>query len=149
MTGTTGTPTGSTPDVPPAIPNDAEEEAIRDVFRAVSKAWAAGDPAAFSAWYTPEASVILPGTHLAGRDEIGSTMAAAFAGPLHGSRRIHDVRAVRFIADGVALVHTSSATVPAEQDEPAPGRRETVTWVLARRDGSWQIEAYHSSPAGT
>lgn len=154
MTSTTRRPAGTPAEAPagaaaPATaPAGAEEAAIRDVFRAVSQAWAEGDSAAFTSWYAPEASVILPGTELIGREQIGGTMAGAFAGPLHGTRRIHDVRAVRLITDGVALVRTSSATLPAGQDEPAPEQRETVTWVLARHDGRWLIEAYHSGAAG-
>ncbi|NUP36100.1 MAG: SgcJ/EcaC family oxidoreductase [Streptomyces sp.] len=136
MTTTTGAPAGSA------------HAAIHEVFRATSAAWAAGDAAAFSAWYAPEASVLLPGLRLAGREEIGTAMARAFAGPLHGTRRVHDIASVRLIADEVALVHTASATVAAGQDEPADDQRERVTWVLARMSGRWLIEAYHSSPAG-
>lgn len=125
------------------------EPAVREVFREVSRAWAAGDASAFTAWYAPEASVVLPGRLLAGEEEIRTTMAGAFAGPLRGTRRVHDIERIRLVAPTVALVHTSSATVPAGQDEPAPEQRERVTWVLAGHGGRWLIEASHSSgPAG-
>lgn len=123
------------------------ESAVREVFREVSRAWAAGDAAAFTAWYAPEASVVLPGYHLAGEEAIWTTMAGAFTGPLHGTRRVHDIEHIRLLCPDVALVHTSSATLRDGQSEPAPEQREKVTWVLARHHGRWLIEAYHSSPA--
>lgn len=125
------------------------ESTVREVFREVSRAWAAGDAAAFTSWYAPEASVVLPGFHLAGEESIRTTMAGAFAGPLHGTRRVHDIERIRLVTPDVALVHTSSATVQEGQLEPGPEQRETVTWVLAKHSGRWLIEAYHSSPAGS
>jgi uncharacterized protein (TIGR02246 family) len=132
---------------PAAEAADRHDSAVREVFREVSRAWAAGDASAFTAWYAPEAWVALPGSRLLGEEEIRTTMAGAFAGPLRGTRRVHDIERVRLIGEDVALVHTSSATVPSGRPEPEPGQREQVTWVLARRDGRWLIEAYHSSPA--
>jgi len=93
--------------------------------------------------------VVLPGSRLEGEEEIRTTMAGAFAGPLHGTRRIHEIERIRLIAPDVALVHTRSATVTAEQDGAGAGQRETVTWVLARHDGRWLIEAHHSGTAGS
>jgi hypothetical protein len=53
---------------------------------------------------------------------------------------------IRFPGGGTAGVISSSATVfPAEAKPPASGG-ERATWVLARRDGRWLIEAYHSCP---
>lgn len=116
--------------------------AIHALFRAVSEAWEAGDAAAFGRWYAEDATVQLPGTRLSGREEITRTMGAAFAGPLHGTRRLHTVESIRLITPDVALVHTLSATVPPESP------RETVTWVLTLHSESWRIEAYHSTPPG-
>ncbi|CAG7600423.1 SgcJ/EcaC family oxidoreductase [Actinacidiphila bryophytorum] len=135
----------SSPAAPAATDHDS---AVREVFREVSRAWAAGDATAFTAWYAPDASVVLPGYHLAGEEQIRSAMAGAFAGPLHGTRRVHDIERIRLVTPDVALVHTSSATVQDGQYAPAAEEREAVTWVLARHAGRWLIEAYHSSPAG-
>jgi uncharacterized protein (TIGR02246 family) len=130
-----------------STPGTADDTAIRDVFRAATDAWAAGDGAAFAARYAPDATVLLPGTRLAGRAQIEATMSAAFTDALRGTRRVHDVRSVRLVTPDVALVHTVSATLGPGQSEPAPDQREAVTWVLARHAGEWLVEAYHSSPA--
>ncbi|MFG1808876.1 SgcJ/EcaC family oxidoreductase [Streptomyces sp. NPDC049040] len=132
---------------PQAAAQHEHDRAVREVFRGMTRAWEAGDAAAFTAWYAPEAWVILPGRRLEGEEEIGTVMAGAFAGSLHGTRRNHEIERIRLISPDVALVRTRSATVTAEQDEAGSGQHETVTWVLARRDGRWLIEANHIGPA--
>lgn len=120
------------------------EQAVLATFEATSKAWADGDAEAFVAWYADDASVILPGFSLDGRADINGSMAAAFAGPLNGSRRVHDARSMRFLGAGTVIVVTASETVfPGEDSAPAE-RRDLATWVLTRRDGQWLVRSYHS-----
>ncbi|WP_182879836.1 SgcJ/EcaC family oxidoreductase [Microbispora sp. H10949] len=124
----------------------AEERAVRALFAATSAAWSDGDGDAFAGRYAPDASVILPGVHLQGRDGIRSAMGAAFAGPLKGSRRVHTPESIRFLGPDVALVVTRSATAFAGEEEPPADRWELATWTLMRHGGEWLVEAYHSSP---
>ncbi|HJZ01945.1 MAG TPA: SgcJ/EcaC family oxidoreductase [Streptosporangiaceae bacterium] len=124
----------------------SQDAAIRAVFEQTSRAWADGDADAFAARYAPEATVIMPGRYLPGRDAIRTAMAAAFAGPLRGSRRIHRVQAIRFTDPGTAIVITDSITALPGEPEPPVQQHERVTWVLSRHDGHWLVEAYHSSP---
>jgi uncharacterized protein (TIGR02246 family) len=122
------------------------DTAVRAVFTEVSRAWADGDAEAFADWCADGASAVLPGVRLQDRDAIRSAMAAAFAGSLRGSRRIHEVRRIRFLGDGTAIALTDSATVfPGEAEVPSE-RREWATWVLARHGDRWLIEAYHGCP---
>ncbi|MFI7030968.1 SgcJ/EcaC family oxidoreductase [Microbispora rosea] len=132
-----------------AAAGPAEELAVRALFEATSAAWSDGDGGAFAGRYARDATVILPGVHLRGRDGIGSAMGAAFAGPLKDSRRVHRTESVRFPVPDVAVVITRSVTVFAGEAEPPADRWELATWTLVRRDGEWLVEAYHSSPAGT
>jgi uncharacterized protein (TIGR02246 family) len=122
------------------------DSAIRAVFDEVSSAWGDGDADAFTGWYADGATVILPGFYLPDKDAIRASMAAAFAGPLKGSRRIHQVQNIRHLGAGTAIVISDSATVFPGEAEPAAERRERATWVLSKRDGRWLIEAYHSCP---
>ena len=127
---------------------NSERDAVVATFEATSKAWAAGDADAFAAWYADDATVILPGFYLRGKGDVGASMAAAFGGPLKGSRRVHSVQSVRFPAPDAAIVVTRSATLfPGEEEAPAE-RRDLATWVLTRRDSQWSIESYHSCLAG-
>ena len=90
--------------------------------------------------------MILPGFYLPDKDAIRASMAAAFAGPLKGSRRIHQMQGIRHLGAGTAIVISNSATMFPGEAEPAAQRRERATWVLSRRDGRWLVEAYHSCP---
>ncbi len=124
----------------------SQEGAVRAVFDETSKAWAEGDADAFAARYAADATVILPGRYLPGREAIRTAMAAAFAGPLKNSRRIHRVQAVRFTHPSTAIVITDSITALPGDLEPPVQQHERATWVLSRRAGRWLIDAYHSSP---
>jgi uncharacterized protein (TIGR02246 family) len=122
-------------------------DAVVATFEATSKAWADGDASAFAAWYADDATVILPGFYLRGKNNVDASMAAAFAGPLRGSQRVHSVQSVRFLAPDTAIVVTRSATVFPGEDEAPAERRDLATWVLTRRDFQWSVESYHSCPA--
>lgn len=124
----------------------APDSAIRAVFREVASAWEDGDTDAFVAWYADDATAILPGFYLPGKDAIRTSMAEAFAGPLKGSRRMHRVRSIRHLGDGTAIVISDSTTVFPGAAGPGAERRERATWVLSRHDGRWLIEAYHGCP---
>ncbi len=120
---------------------------VRALFDATSGAWAAGDANAFVASYAENATVILPGVHLRGREDVRTSMGDAFAGPLKGSRRVHEVESTRFLGD-VAIVITRSVTLLPGETEPSAGRRELATWTLSKTEGRWLVEAYHSCEAG-
>ena len=130
----------------PVRPGADQEAAMRAVFDESSWAWADGDADAFAARYAADATVILPGLYLPGREAIRTAMAAAFAGPLKNSRRIHRVQAVRRTDPGTAIVITDSITALPGEPEPPVQQHERATWVLSRHDGRWLINAYHSSP---
>ena len=66
--------------------SDADQQAVLDVLARLYQAWEAGDAGTFVADYTEDASVIQPGVYEKDRGEIRTTIAAAFAGPLKGSR---------------------------------------------------------------
>lgn len=120
-------------------------DGVRDVVAAASRAWADNDVDAFASVYADEATAILPGFHLRGREGVHAAMADAFAGPLKGTRRVHDVRSVRLLDADTAVVISRSGTVPADAAEPETW--SMATWVLARRGGRWLVEAYHDCPA--
>ncbi|MDT7606705.1 MAG: hypothetical protein QOG96_1208 [Pseudonocardiales bacterium] len=81
-----------------------EDSAVRAVFGELSKAWATGDADAFAGWFTEEATAVLPGFYLSDKDPIRAGMSVAFAGPLRGSRRCHQVLSVRLLDAGTAIV---------------------------------------------
>ena len=124
----------------------AEETAIRSVLDGVYAAWAANDAETFVVDYAERATAQLPGTYLADREAVRACMEAVFAGPLRGSRAVHEVRAIRLVTPDVAIVIGRASVVMAGQTEPARETDSLDTWVLARHDGAWLVEAFQSSP---
>lgn len=119
---------------------------VRAVIDQVYQAWAENDADAFVVPYAQDATALLPGAYLAGREAIHASMKAAFAGPLLGSTPVHEVESIRYPRPDAAIVIGKSATIPAGQSEPMPASRGHDTWVLARNDGTWQVHAFHTSP---
>ncbi|MDQ6848691.1 MAG: SgcJ/EcaC family oxidoreductase [Actinomycetota bacterium] len=121
-----------------------DEAAVRTVLERLYGAWADHDANAFAARYTDDATVVMPGVHHRGKDEVRAYMAAAFAGPLAGSRAIDEPRSIRFLGSGAAVVVSEGGIVRAGQSESAVPVR--ATWVLSRQDGTWLVAAYHNCP---
>lgn len=127
--------------------SDADRQAVLDVLARLYQAWEAGDAATFVADYTDDASVIQPGVYEKDREEIRTAMAAAFAGPLNGSRATDHPVDVRFLTDDTAIVVSEGGIIFPRQDAVASERLVRATWVLVRRDDAWRIASYHNNPA--
>jgi len=127
--------------------SDAGRQAVLDVLARAYQAWEAGDAEAFVAGYTEDASVIQPGVYEKDRQEIRTNMAAAFAGPLSGSRVAARPVDVRFLTGDTAIVVSEDGIIFPGQDAVASERLVGATLVLGRRDGGWRIAPYHNSPA--
>src|SRR6202034_4207152 len=102
-----------------AAGSDTDRQAIRDVLASLYKAWEAGDAVAFVADYTDDATVVQPGVYKKDREEIRTTMAAAFAGPLSGSRATDHPSAIRFLTDDTAIVISEGGIIFPGQDAVA------------------------------
>ncbi len=135
------TNTNSTP-----IP-DKDDSAVRAVLQAVYVAWADNDANAFAALYVEDATVVQPGVYKKSRDDVRTSMAAAFAGPMKGSRAIDEPRNVRFLGDDVAVVISEAGILMAGETDLPAERLVRATWVLVKQDGTWLIAAYHNCPA--
>lgn len=61
--------------------------------------------------YLDDASVVQPGVYRKDRQEIQSSMAGAFAGPLKGSRVIDQPQDVRFLNEDTAIVISEGGIV--------------------------------------
>jgi uncharacterized protein (TIGR02246 family) len=127
--------------------SDADRQAVLDVLKRGYGAWEANDAEAFVAGYLADASVVQPGIYKKDREEIRATMAAAFAGPLQGSRAFDNPQDIRFLTDETAIVVSEGGIIFPGQDVVPSEALVRATWVLAKRDGSWYVAAYHNSPA--
>jgi uncharacterized protein (TIGR02246 family) len=123
------------------------EHAVLEVLRGVYTAWANNDADAFAELYVEDATVVMPGTYQENWDEVRAYMAAAFAGPLKGSRAFDEPQNVRFLGDDMAVVTGEGGILMAGESEFLDERLVRATWVLSRRDGKWLVAAYHNCPA--
>ena len=124
---------------------DADRQAVQGVIQANYAAWAANDADEFVAMYLEDATVVQPGVHKQDRDEIRSTMAAAFDGPLKGTHVVDTPASVRFVNEETAVVISEGGIVFPGETACPPDRLVRATWTLVRRDGRWFIAAYHNS----
>lgn len=126
---------------------ETKNREVLAVLDSVYTAWADYDADAFVASYTEDATSILPGSYSVGRTAIRDRMAAAFAGPLKGSRVRDEVQSVRHLGADAAVVVSRSAIVMAGETEVPDDRWVIATWTLARRNGKWLLTAYHNCAA--
>ena len=125
-----------------------EETAVRAAIEAVYDAWAKNDPDAFVAPYSPSATAIHSGAVMGNRDAIRTTIAAAFAGPIKGSRAVHEIQSIRFVREDTAIVLGEASVILAGEVTAAPETRTLDSWVLCKNDGHWRVEAFHNCPEG-
>ncbi len=122
-------------------------DSVYAVIQAVYDAWAENDVDAFSALYTEDATVVQPGIHKKNKQDIRSTMAAGFAGPLKGSRVVDEPQSIRVIGGDAAIAITEGGILMAGETELPSERRVRSTWVLTKEDGQWYVAAYQNSAA--
>jgi uncharacterized protein (TIGR02246 family) len=122
-------------------------DGVRNVIDAVYDAWAAGDADAFAALYTDDATVVQPGIHKKNKEDVRTTMAAGFAGPLKGSRVLDEPQSIRLIGSDAAIAITEGGVLMAGEAELPTERLVRATWVFTKQDGQWYVAAYQNSPA--
>jgi uncharacterized protein (TIGR02246 family) len=125
---------------------DADRRAVLAVIKAVYVAWEANDADEFVAVYLDDATVVQPGIYKKDRQEIRTTMAAGFGGPLKGSRVIDTPQDVSFVNDETAIVVSEGGILFSGETTCPSERMVRATWVLAKRDDNWFVAAYHNSP---
>ncbi|MFJ4006575.1 SgcJ/EcaC family oxidoreductase [Streptomyces sp. NPDC090023] len=128
--------------------NSEIETAVREVLDRLQETWSAGDADAVADLYTEDATLVMTGVFINGREEIRKFMTDAFAGPLVGSRPHNVPRIIRAVGADTALVNSDIGIILAGNDRVAEGDERVATWALTRRDDRWLIAAYHNCPVG-
>ena len=114
--------------------SDVDRQAVLDVLKRGYEAWEANDAEAFVADYLDDASVVQPGIYKKDREEIRTTMAAGFAGPLQGSRVVDHPQDVRFLTDDTAIV-VSEGGIAFPRTGRRPERGVGARYLGARQAG--------------
>ncbi len=129
------------------MPTETPTDSVLSVIQSVYDTWESGDADALAELYTDDATVVQPGIHKKNNDDIRTTMAAGFAGPLKGSRVLDEPQSVRFLGSDTAVVITEGGVLMAGQTGLAAERLVRATWVLTKQNDQWYVAAYQNSPA--
>ena len=84
--------------------------------------------------------VAFEGTHLKGRQEIGSFHQEIFDTVVKGTRLEGEVKSVRFLSDALAVMHSVVRVTLQGKSEPSPSRDSMQLTVVVKRDGEWRSE---------
>jgi uncharacterized protein (TIGR02246 family) len=122
-------------------------DAIEALYRAILAGWNHDDAQAFAAPFADDGEVVgFDGSELRGREAIAAAMAAIFADHATGAY-VGIVRSVRPLGDGAALLRAVSGVVPSGATDVKPELNAVQSLVATRRDGRWQVDLYHNTPA--
>jgi uncharacterized protein (TIGR02246 family) len=124
------------------------EKAVRDVLDRLQETWTAGDADAVADIYTEDATLVMTGVFMNGKEEIRKFMADAFAGPLVGSRPHNVPRLIRQVGADTVIVNSDIGIILAGSDGVAEGDERVATWTLVQQGGRWLVAAYHNCPVG-
>jgi uncharacterized protein (TIGR02246 family) len=121
--------------------------AIQSIFDAMSTAWAAGDPVAYTTAFTDAVDFInIRGDVFEGKDAVVAAHAKIFAGPFKGSQCPIVIRKIVTLAPGVLLVDTDQTVtnfkgLPPGISATSPGILLThLKYVAVKQgDGTWKL----------
>jgi uncharacterized protein (TIGR02246 family) len=122
-----------------------DEREIRALVDRMFDSWGRGDAVAYHADFTDDADYVSFDGSRRGKDESISSHRNLFRTVLHGSRLVGEVESVRFVTPDVAVVHLTGSVAFAWQPRLRRRRLSRQTMVVVRRDGRWQVTAFHNT----
>ncbi len=122
-----------------------DEREIRALVDRMFDSWRRGDATAYHADFTDDADYVSFDGSRRGREESISSHHNLFRTVLHGSRLVGEVESVRFVTSDVAVVHLTGSVAFALQQRLKRRRLSRQSMVVVRRDGRWQVTAFHNT----
>jgi uncharacterized protein (TIGR02246 family) len=124
-----------------------DEVEVRMLYQHVLDGWNQHNAEAFAAPFASDGEVIgFDGSQMTGRAEIASTLGQIFADHVTAPY-ISKVRSVRLLSPEVAILCAIVGMVPPGQTDLNPAVNAHQTLVAAKRDGTWHIELFQTTPA--
>jgi uncharacterized protein (TIGR02246 family) len=123
------------------------DSAVRELYRRIIAGWNADDAQAFAAPLAEDGEVVgFDGSEMRGRAEVARQVGAIMADHATGTY-VGIVRSVRALSDGVVLLRAVAGVVPAGERDVKPELNSVQSLVATRRDGRWEVDLYHNTPA--
>lgn len=124
----------------------ANETAVRALYEQLMDGWNKGSGQAFASVFTEDGDLVaFDGTHFHGRAEIVPFHQELFDKWLKGTRRVGQVKDVRFLRPDIALMHAVGSTVMRGKSHPDPSRDSIQTLVAVREAGEWRLAAFQNT----
>lgn len=129
-----------------AFEDQAEEQAIHQLFQQLMTAWGAGDAEAYGALFTEDADYIaFDGMNQKGRQAIIASHKPLFERFLKGSTLTGDLVSLHLIAPNLALAHAVGSIIDAGRRTPKPERLSSQTLLAIKEHGTWRFRAFHNT----
>ena len=130
-------------------PVDENKAAISTLYFQMIDGWNKGSGSIFASPFAEDGDLVgFDGTHLKGRQKIGSFHQQLFDTFLKGSRLVGKIRDIRFLTDDVAIMHAVGGTIMDGQTNIDPERNSIHTIVVKRANpngGHWFITAFQNT----
>lgn|SRR5579875_1070426 len=124
----------------------ADENALHDLFQQLQEAWNQGDGHAYAAFFTEDADYInVTGAYLKGQQAIATVHQQLFETLFQGSQLEGFVKQIRFLHEGIALLHLHGRPRVPGQEISAPEQYSIQTLVAIKRADGWRITAFHNT----
>jgi uncharacterized protein (TIGR02246 family) len=123
------------------------EQAATSLYRRLIDGWNAHDAEAMAAPVAPDGLMIgFDGSQIYGRDQIAAELGGIFADHETASY-VTKVRSVKALAPDAAFLHAVAGMVPPGGSGLMPDRNAVQTLVALRRDDSWSVVLFQTTPA--
>ncbi|HEV3359534.1 MAG TPA: SgcJ/EcaC family oxidoreductase [Pseudonocardiaceae bacterium] len=127
-------------------PDAADVAALDALLRGLIDAWNAGDLEAYARPFTDDAVYVTYfGRKLMGREGIAEGHRRVFAGAYRGSRLLNAQASYRFLRPDVVVAVQDGGVETAPGASPEDDQRNTLTYVLVKDDGEWEIASFHNA----
>lgn len=122
-----------------------DDKALRTIVQTLEDGWNAGDSAKFASPFASDADyVIVNGQHIRTRAVIDFGHKQIFGAIYKGSKNKHTIKQVRLLKPDVAIVHVEWNLVYGEKLENKARAMNSI--VAIKKDGKWEIAAFHNTP---
>ena len=123
-----------------------DESTIREIPQKIAAAWNTGSGSRIAAVYADDGTLVAgDGKLTQGRSQIARYHDEQFAAFLKGTRLSVQVKSVRFLSPGVALMRTEGGILWPGQSELAPGNQGIQSFVVVKDNGVWRVTLFQNT----
>ena len=124
----------------------ADDAAIRESVRQLEAGWNSKSGALFAKPFAEDADyVVINGMHIRGRAAIDKGHQGIFDTYMKATTIAFTVKQTRYVRADVAVVHVGARLKSPQPDGGAKETDATITLVMSKEKGNWQIVAFQNT----